>query len=65
MVSEIINAKAWPACASSGAWDICSELREMATKEGRSVSAGNMAETGPRQGDPVPFDTSVARDARL
>jgi hypothetical protein len=28
------------------------------------VSA-DKAETGPRQGDPVPFDTSVARDARL
>jgi S-adenosyl methyltransferase len=29
------------------------------------VSADKMAETSPRQGDPVPFDTSVARDARL
>ena len=27
--------------------------------------SADKAETGPRQGDPVPFDTSVARDARL
>ncbi len=29
------------------------------------MSADKMAETGPRPGDPAPFDTSVARDARL